>query len=180
MPRSANWNVNIPTGTLYGPHSSYNVQVNGQLMKAVDYEPLIVTYRNGAPVRLARCRATSWTASRTTRTSPRFMAASSGADGVRGVNLMVMRQPGSNTIAVTDKVKELLPTFQAQMPPSVHLAVRGDRSKNIREAFQDIQFTMAATLALVIMVIFLFLRNLLGHPDSRRWRCRSRWSAPSR
>ena len=70
-----------------------------------------------------------------------------------------MRQPGSNTIEVTDKIKALLPIFQAQMPPSVNLTIRGDRSKNIREAFEDIQFTMAATLALVIMVIFLFLRN---------------------
>jgi HAE1 family hydrophobic/amphiphilic exporter-1 len=76
-----------------------------------------------------------------------------------GVSLAVMRQPGSNTIEVTDNIKRLLPFFQAQMPPSVHLGIRGDRSKNIREAFQDIQFTMAATLALVIMVIFLFLRN---------------------
>jgi len=64
-----------------------------------------------------------------------------------------MRQPGSNTIEVTDNIKRLLPVFQAQMPPTVHLGIRGDRSKNIREAFHDIQFTMAATLALVIMVI---------------------------
>src|SRR6185503_12188966 len=74
-------------------------------------------------------------------------------------NLMVMRQPGSNTIEVTDNIKRLLPTFQASLPPSVHMGIRGDRSKNIREAFNDIQFTMVATLALVIMVIFLFLRN---------------------
>ena len=78
----------------------------------------------------------------------------------RGVNLAVMRQPGSNTIEVIDDIKTLLPSFQALMPPTVHLGIRGDRSKNIREAFQDIQFTMAATLALVIMVIFLFLRNV--------------------
>ncbi len=82
-----------------------------------------------------------------------------GKEGTKGVNLAVMRQPGSNTIEVTDNIKRLLPVFQAQMPPTVHLGIRGDRSKNIREAFQDIQFTMAATLALVIMVIFLFLRN---------------------
>ena len=82
-----------------------------------------------------------------------------GTQGTRGVNLQVMRQPGSNTIEVIDNIKRLLPFFQAQMPPTVHLGIRGDRSKNIREAFQDIQFTMAATLALVIMVIFLFLRN---------------------
>src|SRR5581483_714998 len=83
-----------------------------------------------------------------------------GKDGIRGVNLAVMRQPGSNTIEVVDRIKSLLPTFQALMPPTVHLSIRGDRSKNIREAFKDIQFTMFATLALVIMVIFLFLRNV--------------------
>ena len=82
-----------------------------------------------------------------------------GKEGTMGVNLAVMRQPGSNTIEVTDNIKRLLPIFQAQLPPSVHLGIRGDRSKNIREAFNDIQFTMVATLALVIMVIFLFLRN---------------------
>ena len=82
-----------------------------------------------------------------------------GKEGTMGVNLAVMRQPGSNTIEVTDNIKRLLPAFQAQLPPSVNLGIRGDRSKNIREAFNDIQFTMAATLALVIMVIFLFLRN---------------------
>ena len=154
-----NWNVNIPTGTLYGPHSSYNIQVNGQLMKAVDYESLIVAYRNGAPVRLRDVRHVLDSVENDKDFS-KIYGGEFGHEGVRGVNLMVQRQPGSNTIAVTDKVKELLPTFQAQMPPSVHMAVRGDRSKNIRESFQDIKFTMAATLALVIMVIFLFLRNL--------------------
>ena len=71
-----------------------------------------------------------------------------------------MRQPGSNTIEVIDDIRRLLPVFQTQIPPTVHLGIRGDRSKNIREAFQDIQFTMAATLGLVILVIFLFLRNV--------------------
>ncbi len=82
-----------------------------------------------------------------------------GTEGTRGVSLAVMRQPGSNTIEVIDNIRQLLPVFQTQIPPTVHLGIRGDRSKNIREAFHDIQFTMAATLVLVIMVIFLFLRN---------------------
>jgi hydrophobic/amphiphilic exporter-1 (mainly G- bacteria), HAE1 family len=73
--------------------------------------------------------------------------------------MAVFRQPGSNTIDVVDNIKALLPFFREQMPPTVHMGLRGDRSKNIREGFQDIQFTMAATLGLVIMVIFLFLRN---------------------
>ena len=153
-----NWNVNIPTGTLYGPHTSYNVQVNGQLMRAVDYKPLIVTYRNGAPVRLDQV-ARVIDSVEDDKNFSKIYGGEYGSEGTRGVSLQVMRQPGSNTIEVTDNIKRLLPVFQAQMPPSVHMSIRGDRSKNIREAFQDIQFTMAATLALVILVIFLFLRN---------------------
>ena len=153
-----NWNVNIPTGTLYGPHTSYNVQVNGQLMRAREYRPMIVAYRNGAAVRLSDV-AQVIDSVEDDKNFSQIYGGEYGTQGTRGVNLQVMRQPGSNTIEVTDNVKRLLPTFQAQMPPTVHLGIRGDRSKNIREAFQDIQFTMAATLALVILVIFLFLRN---------------------
>jgi HAE1 family hydrophobic/amphiphilic exporter-1 len=154
-----NWNVNIPTGTLYGDKTAYNVQANGQLMRAADYKPLIVTYRNGAPVRLDEV-ARVIDSVEDDKNFSKIYGSEYGKDGIRGVNLAVMRQPGSNTIEVVDRIKSLLPTFQALMPPTVHLSIRGDRSKNIREAFQDIQFTMFATLALVIMVIFLFLRNL--------------------
>jgi HAE1 family hydrophobic/amphiphilic exporter-1 len=153
-----NWNVNIPTGTLYGPHTSYNVQVNGQLMRAREYRPMIVAYRNGAVVRLSDV-AHVIDSVEDDKNFSQIYGGEYGTQGTRGVNLQVMRQPGSNTIEVTDNIKRLLPVFQAQMPPTVHLGIRGDRSKNIREAFHDIQFTMAATLALVIMVIFLFLRN---------------------
>jgi HAE1 family hydrophobic/amphiphilic exporter-1 len=152
------WNVNIPTGTLYGDHTAYNIKVNGQLMRSQNYKSLIVTYKNGAPVRLSDV-ANVIDSVEDDKNFSRIYGAEYGKEGTTGVSLAVMRQPGSNTIEVTDNVKRLLPFFQAQMPPSVHLGIRGDRSKNIREAFQDIQFTMAATLALVIMVIFLFLRN---------------------
>jgi HAE1 family hydrophobic/amphiphilic exporter-1 len=153
-----NWNVNIPTGTLYGPHTAYNVQVNGQLMKAREYRPMIIAYRNGSVVRLEDV-AHVIDSVEDDKNFSQIYGGEYGTEGTRGVNLQVMRQPGSNTIEVTDNIKRLLPVFQAQMPPTVHLGIRGDRSKNIREAFHDIQFTMAATLALVIMVIFLFLRN---------------------
>src|SRR5581483_481402 len=79
--------------------------------------------------------------------------------GQRAITLSVMKQPGSNTISVTDAIRALLPAFEAELPPSVHLTIRGDRSKNIREAFTDIQWTMAITLALVVFVIFLFLHS---------------------
>ena len=153
-----NWNVNIPTGTLYGRHTAYNVQVNGQLMRAREYRPMIIAYRNGAAVRLEDV-ARVIDSVQDDKQMSLIYGGEYGKDGVPGVSLSVMRQPGSNTIEVIDNIKRLLPFFQAQMPPTVHLGIRGDRSKNIREAFQDIQFTMAATLALVILVIFLFLRN---------------------
>jgi HAE1 family hydrophobic/amphiphilic exporter-1 len=153
-----NWNVNVPTGTLYGDHTAYQIQVNGQLMRSQAYKPLIVAYKNGAPVRLGDV-ANVIDSVEDDKNFSKIYGGEYGKDGTMGVSLAVMRQPGSNTIEVTDNIKRLLPFFQAQMPPSVHLGIRGDRSKNIREAFQDIQFTMAATLGLVIMVIFLFLRN---------------------
>jgi hydrophobe/amphiphile efflux-1 (HAE1) family protein len=151
-----NWNVNVPTGTLYGPHTAYNVQSSGQLMKAAEYRPMAISWRNGRPIRLQDIanvidsvedeRTASWMYT--------------GQHGEHAINLMVMRQPGSNTIEVIDNVKKLLPVFNAQLPPSVHLQMRGDRSKNIREAFHDIQFTMGVTMILVILVIYMFLRNV--------------------
>ena len=153
-----NWNVNIPTGTLYGPHTAYTIQANGQLLKAWQYRPIIVAYRNGAPVRLGDV-ANVIDSVQDDKQYSKIYGGEYGKDGTRGVSLQVMPQPGSNTIDTIDSIRALLPTFQAEMPPSVHMSLRGDRSKNIREAFHDIQFTMAATLALVILVIFLFLRN---------------------
>ncbi len=153
----SNWNVNLPTGTLYGRRKAYSVQADGQLMDAEAYRPMIVAWRNGTSVRLDDLanvvdsvedeRTTSWLCTKN--------------EGARNaINLMVMRQPGSNTIEVTDNVKKLIPTFKAQLPPSVELGIRSDRSKNIRESFKDTQVTMVLTLGLVIMVIFLFLRNV--------------------
>ena len=152
------WNVNVPTGTLYGPHTAYNVQVNGQLMRARNYNSMVVAYRNGAPVRLGDVAHVIDSVEDDKQFS-KIYGGEFGKEGTKGVSLSVMRQPGSNTIEVTDNIKRLLPVFQSQIPPTVHLGIRGDRSKNIREAFQDIQFTMAATLILVVLVIFLFLRN---------------------
>ncbi len=149
------WNVNLPTGTLYGPHRAYNIQASGQLMNAEAFRPVVVAYRNRAPVRLEDV-ATVKDSVADDKTASWFYTKTSNP---HAINLAVMRQPGSNIIEVTDRVKQLLPSFQAQLPPSVELNIRGDRSKNIREAFNDIQATMAVTLGLVIAVIFVFLRN---------------------
>ncbi len=149
------WNVNLPTGTLYGPHQAFNVQADGQLPNAAAYRPMIVAYRNGAPVRLEQLGTVIDSVEDNKTGSWLYWR-----DGMqRAIDLAIMRQPGSNTIEVTDAIKKLIPEFQAELPPSVRLMIRGDRSKNIREAFHDIQFTMMVTLGLVIMVIFLFLRN---------------------
>lgn len=151
-----NWNVNLPTGTLFGPKQSFNVQASGQLMNAEAYQPLVVAWRNGVPVRLNQVahvmdsveddKNASWIYNPT--------------GGARAINLMIMRQPGSNTIEVTDEIRRLMPSFKAQLPPGVDLVIRGQRARQINDAFHDVQFTMLLTLGLVIMVIFLFLRNV--------------------
>jgi hydrophobic/amphiphilic exporter-1 (mainly G- bacteria), HAE1 family len=152
----AGWNVNLPTGTLNGPKTAYNIQANGQLMKAADYRPLVVAWRNGSPIRLEEV-ANVKDSVEDDKNSSWFNTPDTTE---RAVNLMIMRQPGSNTIEVTNSIRKLLPYFQSQLPPAVNLMVRMDRSKNVRQAFQDVQFTMIITLALVIMVIYLFLRNV--------------------
>ena len=154
-----NWNVNLPTGTLFGPKRAYNVQANGQLRHAADYGPIIVAYRNGAPVRLHEVAHVVDSVQDDKQTAQMY-GREFGRQGANVVQLQVTRQPGSNTIQVINQIRALMPFFNSQIPPSAHLIIRGDRGRNIREAFKDIQFTMAATLGLVIMVIFLFLRNL--------------------
>jgi len=149
------WNVNTPVGTLYGAHTAYNIQANGQLMHAEDYRPLVVAWRNGAPIRLSEVANVIDSIENDKNAS--WANTSTGAE--RAVQLGVMRQAGSNTIAICDEIKRVLPSLQSHLPPSVTLKIRGDRSDNIRKAFHDIQFTMAITLGLVIAVIFLFLRN---------------------
>src|SRR5690242_9138979 len=154
-----NWNVNLPNGTLFGPHTSYNVQASGQLRRAAEYGPIIVAYRNGAPVRLNEI-AHVIDSVQDDKQVARMYGRDFGKSGDNVVQLQVTRQPGSNTLEVINRIRDLLPSFNKQIPPSAHLMIRGDRGKNIREAFQDIQFTMIATLGLVIMVIFVFLRNV--------------------
>jgi HAE1 family hydrophobic/amphiphilic exporter-1 len=149
------WNVNTPVGTLYGAHTAYNIQANGQLMHAADYRPMVVAWRNGAPIRLDEVANVIDSIENDKNAS--WANTSKGAE--RAVQLGIMRQAGSNTIKICDEIKRVIPQLQTHLPPSVTLKIRGDRSNNIRGAFRDIQFTMAITLGLVIAVIFLFLRN---------------------
>jgi HAE1 family hydrophobic/amphiphilic exporter-1 len=145
-------NVNLPTGTLDGRHQSYTVQANGQLNDADAFRSLIVAYRNGAPVRLDEVAKVA--------DSVQNDKTASWFNDSRAIILAIQRQPGTNTIEVVDSIKALLPTFQAQLPAAVNMGIRYDRSASIRASVSDVKFTLLLTIALVVLVIFLFLRNV--------------------
>ncbi len=147
-------NVNIPTGTLYGPHQSLTIQADGQLTSATAYRSLIVAYRNGQPVRLQELGRVL--------DSVENDKVAAWLNDQRAIVLAIERQPGTNTVEVAQKVKELLPSFKERLPASVSLHVLVDRSETIRESVEDVQFTLVLTLCLVVLVIFLFLRHLSG------------------
>ncbi|MGY0831174.1 efflux RND transporter permease subunit [Azospirillum argentinense] len=145
-------NANTPVGTLSGAKQQLVLAANPQLPDAEAFRGLIVAYRNGAPVRLGdvanvldsveNARTASW------------------HNGTRAIVMAVQRQPDANTVDVVDRVRNLLPSFRAQLPPSAKVEVVNDRSTSIREAVEDVQFTLGLTIALVVLVIFLFLRRL--------------------
>ena len=150
------WNVNVPAGNIIGPHRAYTLQATGQLMNADEFKNMVVAYRNGAPVRLGQLGEVV-DGAEDPHTGSWFYTPD---DEQRAITLGIQRQPGTNTIAVADAVKNLMPQFQAELPTSVHMDVLYDRSDTIRESYRDVQFTMLLTLGLVIMVIFVFLRNV--------------------
>ena len=145
-------NVNLPTGILWGPHRAYTVQANGQLQDATAFRSLVIAYRNGAPVRLQDLgqvlddvqdnKSAAW------------------FNGDRAIVLAIQRQPGTNTVAVAGRVRTVMESLKPLLPASVDLQLRSDRSESIRASLADVQFTLFLTLALVVLVIFLFLRNL--------------------
>ncbi|MGZ4832325.1 MAG: efflux RND transporter permease subunit, partial [Terriglobales bacterium] len=152
-----NGNVNLPTGTLWGSRQAFTVQANGQLTNADQYRPLIVAYRNGNPVRLGELgdvfdsvendKTASWYAGPQHKLN-------------RAIVLAIQKQPGTNTVEVVNSINALMPSFRAQIPASVSLDTLYDRSKTIRASVDDVKFTLFLALILVILVIFLFLRNL--------------------
>jgi hydrophobic/amphiphilic exporter-1 (mainly G- bacteria), HAE1 family len=155
------WNVNTPLGTLYGDRVAYNIYANGQLMNAAQFRTLVVGTFAGRPVHLEDVARVIDSVQDDKNAAWLYTRDDAGRSrSQRAVTLGVLRQPGTNTIEVTDNIRSLLPLFQAQIPPAARLVIRGDRSKNIRDAFKDIQYTMLITLLLVIGVIFFFLRNL--------------------
>src|SRR5438105_4122959 len=145
-------NTNLPVGTLYGIHQNLTVQANGQLMDAESYRQLIITYRNGAPV-LLRDLGDVIDSVENNRLASRY-------NGQQVVTLTIQRQPGTNTVAVVDAIRNLLPSFRQQLPASIKLDVLYDRSESIRESVNDVQFSLLLAIGLVVLVIFLFLRNV--------------------
>jgi HAE1 family hydrophobic/amphiphilic exporter-1 len=145
-------NPNLPTGILWGPHRAVTVRADGQIESAPEFRSLVIAYRNGAPVRLqdvARVlddiqdnKNASW------------------FDGARAITLAIQRQPGTNTVEVADAVKRTMTTLIPQLPASVVVNTLYDRSVSIRQSVDDVKLTLFITLVLVVMVIFLFLRNL--------------------
>lgn len=155
-------NVNLPTGSFQGPRRAFNIQASGQLTEAALYRPVIVAYRGGSPVRLSEL-ATVTDGVENDRVAAVFAERGPAGDfgeTARSIVLAVQRQPGANTVEVAAAIRDLLPTFQAQLPPSVVLSVQFDRSVPIRESIHDVQLTLLLAFGLVVMVIFLFLRNV--------------------
>ncbi len=148
-------NVNLPTGILYGPHKAFTLQANGQLMTAADYRPLIVAYRNGAPVRLEELGQVR-DGVENNKVAAWFCASNNMQ---RAVMLAIMRQPGMNTVKVADDVKAILPTFRDRLPESVAMQILYDRSRPIMNSAKDAQDTLVLTFFLVVLVIFTFLRS---------------------
>jgi len=150
------WNVNLPTGGLQGDKQAFTIQATGQLYNADAFKPMIVAYRNGAPVRLADIAVVSNSVENDKIAAWYNTAGAS----TRAIILAVQRQPGTNTIEVVDSIKRQMPGFRSQLPGSLNLDVHFDRTTTIRESVADVKFTLLLTIALVVLVIFLFLRNL--------------------
>ncbi|MFZ2447738.1 MAG: efflux RND transporter permease subunit [Syntrophobacteraceae bacterium] len=149
-------NVNLPTGILYGKDRAFTIQASGQLLQAPAYRSLIVAYRNGSPVRLQDLG----NAIDSVENDKIAAWYNTPEKSTRAITLAVQRQPGTNTVEVVESVKALLPYFRAQMPESIVLDVLYDRSETIRESIEDVKFTLYLSIALVVLVIFLFLRNV--------------------
>ncbi|GAA4248029.1 MdtB/MuxB family multidrug efflux RND transporter permease subunit [Azospirillum formosense] len=145
-------NVNSPKGTIDGPTRNYTINANDQLRRADEYKDLVVAYRSGAPVRLSDVAEVVDSAENT--------RLGAWMNDTPAILLNIQRQPGANVIEVVDRVKELLPNLTAALPGSVDVAVLTDRTVTIRASVEDVQMEMMVAMGLVVLVIFLFLRNI--------------------
>jgi HAE1 family hydrophobic/amphiphilic exporter-1 len=144
-------NSNSPLGILDGPSQTLTIQGNAQLMKAAEFADLIVANRNGEAVRLKDVASVE--------DSYQSVKTAGSYNGERSIVLLVQRQPNANTVQVVDAVRKLLPRFESQVPASIKINLVNDRSVSIREAIHDVNLTLALTVALVVLVIFLFLHR---------------------
>jgi hydrophobic/amphiphilic exporter-1 (mainly G- bacteria), HAE1 family len=147
-----NGNVNLPTGVLWGTDKAYSVESDGQLTNAAQFGALVVAYRDGAPVRLADLGRVV--------DSVQDTKVASWYNGQRAIVLAIQRQPGTNTVAVADRVKAEVDRLRPDLPASVEIATLYDRSQTVKQSVADVKFTLFLALCLVVLVIFLFLRNL--------------------
>jgi len=145
-------NVDQAKGTFDGPHQAYTINANDQLISSDSYRPLIIAYRNGAPVRLTDIA--------TVLEGVENVQQAAWANQNPAVILNIQRQPGANIIAVVDRVKKLLPQLQAALPAAVQVEILTDRTTTIRASVSDVQFELMMTIVLVVLVIFVFLRSV--------------------
>ncbi len=145
-------NVILPTGALYGAKKAFTIQANGQRTSALAFRPLIVAYRDGSPVRLEELGNVF--------DSVQNDKVAAWHNGTPSEVLAIRKQPGTNTIEVVDNIKQLLPVIREQIPASMSMHMAYDRSESIRASVADVKFTLGLTVGLVVMVIFLFLRNV--------------------
>lgn len=147
-----NSNVNLPTGSLSGPYQTYTIESTGRLYRAEAFRPVIVAYRQGAPVRLDQIGRVL--------DSVENNKVASWYIHERSIGMAIQRQPGTNTIEVVDRIKQLIPSLKEQLPASAELVVLLDRSESIRASVNEVKFTLILAVVLVVLVIFFFLRNL--------------------
>lgn len=145
-------NANRPKGQIAGERKSWTIETTDQLLEADKYKPLVVAYRNGAPVRLADIADVT--------DAVEDLRATGFFDGKPAITLVIFRQPGANIIATVDRVREILPQLRAQIPAAMDLSVVMDRTTTIRASIEDVQFTLMISIGLVILVVFVFLRDL--------------------
>ncbi|MGB9106853.1 MAG: efflux RND transporter permease subunit [Terriglobales bacterium] len=145
-------NVNQAKGNFDGAHQSYQIGANDQLLSSADYAPLVIAYRNGSPVHLSDVA--------TVVDEAENVRQAAWMNDVPAVILNIQRQPGANIITVVDRIKKLLPLLTSTLPSSVQVRILTDRTNTIRASVRDVEFALLLTIALVVMVIFLFLRNL--------------------
>jgi hydrophobic/amphiphilic exporter-1 (mainly G- bacteria), HAE1 family len=153
-----NGNVNLPTGTIWGSQRAPTVQTQGQLYNAADYSKLIVAYRNGSPVRLSDLGRVIDSVQNDKNVN--FFYDADLPRGISAIPMVIFKQPGTNAVQVVNGIKAMLPRLESTLPPSVKMRVLFDRSVTVRNSVDDVKFTLELALFLVIMVIFLFLRNL--------------------